>query len=200
MKYLKRFHENIENSSNPPKSRVSITSSKNDLIDQPGYIKKDDRGIETDYLKSIGIDRGDKLNDDNFHIKGKHSSDIISDICKLDRNKSISIIKYLLNTGMDPNVYHSCLLRHAIYSNDMELLKLLVESGAKIQLHRDVAIKWCAEYARLNMIDYLYESGLRNGFKSAIKWASYSTKISSDEIKSIISHLQSYIDSGKVDS
>lgn len=66
-------------------------------------------------------------------------------------------VKYLIDAGMDTNFDDGFPLRHAAKNNRLDVMKLLVDSGAKLQNRRYMVIKWAAEWGRIEILKYLLE-------------------------------------------
>lgn len=64
-------------------------------------------------------------------------------------------VKYLIDAGMNVNFEDGSPLRKAAKIGNLNVVKLLIESGADISLRRYMVIKWCCEFASIEILEYL---------------------------------------------
>ena len=110
-------------------------------------------------------------------------------------------IKKYLDKGGDPNYDNGSPLRMCcrgtwknggdIGEGYFESFKVLIDNGAKLEIEgRPIVVKWCAEYGRIDFIEYLIDNaGLESGFKMALSWLEHSRKISGKKKEDTINYL-----------
>ena len=128
------------------------------------------------------------------------TGEVFNNICN-----DLDAVEYCLKQGLDPNFDNSLPIRRSckgswktkddIGEGYYDVFKLLVKYGAKLSDSggRNMAIKWAAEYGRLNFIDYMLEKGVKTGFKAALSWLKHSRKIPDDKKVITIAYLDDKI-------
>jgi ankyrin repeat protein len=128
------------------------------------------------------------------------TGEVFNNICN-----DLDAVEYCLKQGLDPNFDNSLPIRRCckggwktkddIGEGYYDVFQLLVKYGAKLadEGGRNMAIKWAAEYGRLNFIDYMLEKGVKTGFKAALSWLKHSRKIPDDKKAITISYLENKI-------
>ena len=128
------------------------------------------------------------------------TGEVFNNICN-----DLDAVEYCLKQGLDPNFDNSLPIRRSckgswktkddIGEGYYDVFKLLVKYGAKLSDSggRNMAIKWAAEYGRLNFIDYMLEKGVTTGFKAALSWLKHSRKIPDDKKVITIAYLDDKI-------
>jgi ankyrin repeat protein len=128
------------------------------------------------------------------------TGEVFNNICN-----ELEAVEYCLKQGLDPNFDNSLPIRRCckggwkskddIGEGYYDVFLLLVKYGAKLadEGGRNMAIKWAAEYGRLNFIDYMLEKGVKSGFKSALSWLKHSRKIPDDKKAITIAYLEDKI-------
>jgi hypothetical protein len=128
------------------------------------------------------------------------TGEVFNNICN-----ELEAVEYCLKQGLDPNFDNSLPIRRCckggwkskddIGEGYYEVFLLLIKYGAKLSDEggRNMAIKWAAEYGRLNFIDYMLEKGVKSGFKAALSWLKHSRKIPDDKKAITISYLEDKI-------
>lgn len=128
------------------------------------------------------------------------TGEVFNNICN-----DLDAVEYCLKQGLDPNFDNSLPIRRCckgswktkddIGEGYYDVFKLLVKYGAKLSDSggRNMAIKWAAEYGRLNFIDYMIEKGVKIGFKAALSWLKHSRKIPDDKKVITIAYLDDKI-------
>lgn len=117
-------------------------------------------------------------------------------------------VDYCIKQGLDPNfdtllpVRTCCrgswVNRDNIGEGYFDVFKLLLENGAKLNDDngRNVIIKWAAEYARFNFMDYCISKGLTTGFANSLAWLRTSRKIpdykKEEVVKYLVEKIQKY--------
>jgi hypothetical protein len=66
-------------------------------------------------------------------------------------------VKYLIDAGMNVNFEDGAPVRKAAKIGNLRVVKLLVESGADISIRRYMVVKWCCEFASIDILKYLLE-------------------------------------------
>ncbi len=117
-------------------------------------------------------------------------------------------VEYCLKQGIDVNFDNSfpvrTCFRGSYKSRDdigegyFDTFLLLVKYGAKVVETeadaKNVAIKWAAEYGRIEFIDYIVEHGARTGFKNALRWIKHSRKLNDKDKDKIVKYLEDKIE------
>ena len=128
------------------------------------------------------------------------TGEVFNNICN-----DLEAVEYCLKQGLDPNFDNSLPIRRCckggwktkddIGEGYYDVFQLLVKYGAKLtdEGGRNMAIKWAAEYGRLNFIDYMLEKGVKTGFKSALSWLKHSRKIPDDKKAITVAYLENKI-------
>jgi hypothetical protein len=128
------------------------------------------------------------------------TGEVFNNICN-----DLEAVEYCLKQGLDPNFDNSLPIRRCckggwkskddIGEGYYDVFQLLVKYGAKLadEGGRNMAIKWAAEYGRLNFIDYMLEKGVKTGFKAALSWLKHSRKIPDDKKAITIAYLENKI-------
>ena len=128
------------------------------------------------------------------------TGEVFNNICN-----DLEAVEYCLKQGLDPNFDNSLPIRRCckggwktkddIGEGYYDVFQLLVKYGAKLadEGGRNMAIKWAAEYGRLNFIDYMLEKGVKTGFKAALSWLKHSRKIPDDKKAITIAYLEDKI-------
>ena len=128
------------------------------------------------------------------------TGEVFNNICN-----DLEAVEYCLKQGLDPNFDNSLPIRRCckggwktkddIGEGYYDVFQLLVKYGAKLadEGGRNMAIKWAAEYGRLNFIDYMLERGVKTGFKAALAWLKHSRKIPDDKKSITIAYLEDKI-------
>ena len=128
------------------------------------------------------------------------TGEVFNNICN-----DLEAVEYCLKQGLDPNFDNSLPIRRCckggwktkddIGEGYFDVFQLLVKYGAKLadEGGRNMAIKWAAEYGRLNFIDYMLERGVKTGFKAALAWLKHSRKIPDDKKAITIAYLEDKI-------
>ena len=128
------------------------------------------------------------------------TGEVFNNICN-----DLEAVEYCLKQGLDPNFDNSLPIRRCckggwktkddIGEGYFDVFQLLVKYGAKLadEGGRNMAIKWAAEYGRLNFIDYMLEKGVKTGFKAALSWLKHSRKIPDDKKAITIAYLEDKI-------
>ena len=128
------------------------------------------------------------------------TGEVFNNICN-----DLDAVEYCLKQGLDPNFDNSLPIRRCckggwktkddIGEGYYDVFQLLVKYGAKLadEGGRNMAIKWAAEYGRLNFIDYMLERGVKTGFKAALAWLKHSRKIPDDKKSITIAYLEDKI-------
>lgn len=118
-------------------------------------------------------------------------------------------VEYCLKAGLDPNFENNLPVRMSCRVGNLDILKLLVKYGGKLEHDRNMPICWAAEYGRKNIIEYFIERGLTTGFESVLKWTGHSKKLCKKECHSkakdccpdkaeMMDYLEGLIKSGRV--
>jgi len=69
----------------------------------------------------------------------------------------IEAVKFVLDNGSDPNFEQGFPLRAAARVGNLDVVKLLVERGARIAERRYMVIKQCVEYGQIDILEFLLE-------------------------------------------
>lgn len=159
------------------------------------------KGIEAPISKAKSLDMIKLLVSFGSDMTGDVFNNIVGDSAGLE---------YCLKAGLDPNFSSSMPFRKVtkgswrsrddIGESYFEAFKLLLKYGGKISddRGRNMIIKWAAEYARLDILEYLKEIGLSKKFsdsdwKEAITWISHARKVNDSIKKEVTDYLQSQI-------
>lgn len=110
---------------------------------------------------------------------------VINNICH-----DVKAVEFCLQNGLDPDFEDSMPMRRSckgswksvenIGEGYMETFKMLFKYGAKLtdERGRPMVVKWAAEYARIDFIDFAVEKGIKSGFAEAYSWLGLSRRIS----------------------
>jgi len=114
----------------------------------------------------------------------------------------IEAVEFCLREGLDPNFSSHLPIRRSCRGSwasarepgvgFFDIFKLLIKHGADLSdsRGRNMAVKWAAEYGRLEFIDYMIsEKGIKSGFTEAKGWISHSRKISEEKKKEVEAYL-----------
>lgn len=138
-----------------------------------------------------------------------NGSDITGDVFN-NILHDMDALEYCLKAGLDPNFNNFLPFRRVCkgsWTNRDEIgesyigaFKLLLKYGGKLtdDRGRNMIIKWSAEYARLDILNFLKEEGYSKDFKSsdwkeAIIWISHSRKINDEKKDVVIRYLENEI-------
>lgn len=115
-------------------------------------------------------------------------------------------VEFCLKAGISPDFENSLPYRRSVKGtfkdkNDMgetymETLKLVIKYGASLTGTNGefMALKWAAEYARLDVMEYLIEEiGVKHTFVATYSWISYAFRISDSAKLSVYRFLLPYI-------
>jgi hypothetical protein len=142
--------------------------------------------------KAKNLDMIKLLVDNGSELTGEVFNGIANDI---------SAVQYCLDAGLDPNFSNSLPIRVACRGSwtdrnhpgegYTEIFKLLVKHGARFcdDRGRFMAVKWAAEYGRLDLIDYMIGLDVKTGFDSAATWLGHSRKIPDSMKKEVTAYL-----------
>jgi hypothetical protein len=92
-------------------------------------------------------------------------------------------VKYLLDENMDPDFEQGLPLRTAAKNGRLDILELLVKRGAKISTRRYMVVKWAAEWAKIDILNWLLDKleeqndDYTSKLGDWINWAKTSDKI-----------------------
>jgi hypothetical protein len=92
-------------------------------------------------------------------------------------------VKYLLDENMDPDFEQGLPLRTAAKIGRLDILELLVKRGAKISTRRYMVVKWAAEWAKIDILNWLLDKleeqndDYTSKLGDWINWAKTSDKI-----------------------
>lgn len=155
-------------------------------------------GPDSVISKAKSLDMIKLLVDNGSELTGEVFNGIVNDVEAVD---------YCLNAGLDPNFSNSLPIRRACRGSwtkqddpgegFFEIFKLLLKHNAKLSdaRGRNMAVKWAAEYGRLEFIDYMIqERNITDGFKEAISWISHSRKIPDAKKKEVEAYLKDKIE------
>lgn len=97
-------------------------------------------------------------------------------------------VKYLLDENMDPDFEQGLPLRTAAKLGRLDILELLVSRGAKISIRRYMVVKWAAEWAKIDILNWLLDKLKEGGIKPTateyddwIHWSKTSDKVEDSE-------------------
>jgi len=136
------------------------------------------------------------LVDNGSELTGEVFNGIVDDV---------GAVEYCLKAGLDPNFNNSLPIRRACKGSwenrdkygigYIDIFKLLIKYGAKLSdpRGRNMAVKWAAEYGRIDFIDFMIEQGVKAGFSEALSWISHSRKIPDDKKKETEEYLKDKI-------
>lgn len=113
-------------------------------------------------------------------------------------NDDYDAIKYCLEQGLDPNFDNGLALRLACRSGNIESIKLVIEYGANWKDQKNMPLCWAAEHGKKNVIEWLWEKGLKDGWERPMNWLQHSRKLTSDQKIVMLDWLQTFLDEGKV--
>jgi len=128
------------------------------------------------------------------------TGEVFNNICN-----DLEAVEYCLKQGLDPNFDNSLPIRRCckggwkskddIGEGYFDVFQLLVKYGARLadEGGRNMAIKWAAEYGRLNFIDYMISKGVKTGFKAALSWLNHSRKTPDNVKKTTVAYLEDKI-------
>ena len=107
-------------------------------------------------------------------------------------------VKYLLDSGVEPDYDQGLPLRTAAKNNRIDILELLVNRGAKISTRRYMVVKWAAEWANVDVLKWLLnklesEKVSEGTLKDWIHWADTSDKINDEQRKLVKNAIQETI-------
>ncbi len=114
----------------------------------------------------------------------------------------LDCVTFCLNQGLDPNFgnylpYRRC-CRGSYLSESQpgesyfKVLMELIKYGATIPKDNDSFLRWAAEFGRLDIINYLYNQGVKKGYKSSQKWVANSRKLPDDMKTQTLELLKKY--------
>ena len=123
---------------------------------------------------------------------------------------SMDAVEYCLNQGLDPNFDNLLPIRRCckggwktkddIGESYFDVFKLLIKHGARLEEDgRNMALKWAAEYHRMDLLDYMINNkktsneDLVKSLDVALGWLRHSRKISDPKKKEVITYLEDKI-------
>jgi hypothetical protein len=122
----------------------------------------------------------------------------------------LDALEYLFKAGLDPNLEQQKPFRKAIKGTwrdsknpgdpYFEQFKMILKYGGKTQddRGRNTVLKWCAEYGRFEILDYMDKNGISNKFtaaeyKDSLTWITHGVKIPQDDWEKMKEYLSSKI-------
>jgi len=123
---------------------------------------KEDNKEKMKYLLEVGAspNMGEPIryckNLESIKILVEAGAEMRKDILNVDLIKDYDAMKYLLDAGLDPNFDLGYPMRIAAKMNQEEIIRLLVEYGARPEERRFMAVKYAAEYGYPELLRFLF--------------------------------------------
>lgn len=125
------------------------------------------------------------------------TSQVFNNICD-----DIDAVEFCLKQGLDPNFDNSLPVRKTckgsyksasdIGEGYFDTFLLLLKYGAKLadDTGRVMAVKWAAEFKRIDFIEHMIKLGYKSGFKQAAVWLKHSRKLKDADRDEINKYLE----------
>ena len=100
---------------------------------------------------------------------------------------------------MKPDFTDNLPFRMALKNGKLDILKLLVERGAKLDTDRMLPICWAFEYGSQDIKDYLvFDQKYNFNFDMVLAWIGHSHRLDDNEKVKILKEIQDLVNKGSV--